>query len=851
MSQDPDFCVTVELDDVDIVVDNIEPDVIILTSGNIGEPGPVGPQGDKGDKGDTGAQGPQGNPGPNIILDTTQSPLVGLLKANGTDVDAIADVEPYLRSGLRVQTTEPADLNNFQTNGWCYANTCPNRPPSTIGQWFVMCIAWGGPGWCKQIAYSLGGAPSEIWQRLLNNSAWGTWEKISPVGDLALPDRLQPTGPIITDCNAPTASGWYRLNNGTNQPPGITNYGLLLHQAWDTGNGHAWQLFDPMYLSGGAGELWYRRCETYVWKPWVKISPIDDVNLPPRLKSNSVDGQTATLSDFNLAKSAGWWHGGGGTTNGPPGTYGMYSNLLVLAADSQQITQMAFPFWSPEVWYRRCHSGTWQPWVQIYPAVVDNTNLPPRLSSDQNYSRDLNTCAQGFFAFDSNTPNRPAAVYGYGFTLGISSSSNQMQVAWQYNNPTRSWHRWQFDSNGWTPWKEGVYEDDRFRLSAMAYASDLNAVNTGFVWTHPGMVNRPGDFYGPVLTMCTGGNDYTDSAITQIAWQSNTQNRWERYRPGGVGQTWGAWVQTYPVGDTGLPGRLQTETNMSRITDANNARKSGFYGLDTGSTNLPPGETKGHISVVSWSDVGGVIAQMFYAFDSNRIYWRYCWGSWSSWLKVAPIDDVSLPTRLRGVTIEPGDLNTFTDSGWCYANTCANRPPSGDTQWYVQTIQWGSVGYCTQLAYGLGSEYIFRRRQIASSWTAWTQISPSLSSSLVSYFDAYDGYEEVYAQDGSMGFFGSQRPAVNIAIAGTYDITFGCQFRGDGGGDRVALIYHDGVGWFTDQSLRGAANASEAGSRMTRYNLPVGNLKLGYWNTDGVWRTMGQDKRFLNALKVG
>src|SRR5262245_23564303 len=90
MSQDPDFCVTIELDDVEVVVDNIEPDVIILTSGNIGEPGPEGPQGDKGDKGDQGNVGPVGPPGPQgPITDATPSPLVGLLKANGVDVDAI------------------------------------------------------------------------------------------------------------------------------------------------------------------------------------------------------------------------------------------------------------------------------------------------------------------------------------------------------------------------------------------------------------------------------------------------------------------------------------------------------------------------------------------------------------------------------------------------------------------------------------------------------------------------------------------------------------------------------------------------------------------------------------------
>jgi hypothetical protein len=163
---------------------------------------------------------------------------------------------------------------------------------------------------------------------------------------------------------------------------------------------------------------------------------------------------------------------------------------------------------------------------------------------------------------------------------------------------------------------------------------------------------------------------------------------------------------------------------------------------------------------------------------------------------------------------------------------------------------WGDANYGTQIAYGLNSDYVHRRRLYNNAWSAWSQTFPS-GASVTSYFDAYDGYEEVYAQDGSMGFFSSQRPAVYIGVAGTYDITFGCQFRGDGGGDRTALIYHDSVGWFTDQSLKGAGNASDAGSRMTRYNLPVGNLRLGYWNQDGVWRTMGQDKRFLNALKVG
>ena len=63
--------------------------------GDKGERGEQGPQGEPGAAGATGAQGPQGETGPNEVTSSTATNLTGLLKGNGTNVEAAVPEVDY------------------------------------------------------------------------------------------------------------------------------------------------------------------------------------------------------------------------------------------------------------------------------------------------------------------------------------------------------------------------------------------------------------------------------------------------------------------------------------------------------------------------------------------------------------------------------------------------------------------------------------------------------------------------------------------------------------------------------------------------------------------------------------
>ena len=63
--------------------------------GDKGEQGEQGPQGEPGAAGATGAQGPQGDTGPNEVTSSTATNLTGLLKGNGTNVEAAVPEVDY------------------------------------------------------------------------------------------------------------------------------------------------------------------------------------------------------------------------------------------------------------------------------------------------------------------------------------------------------------------------------------------------------------------------------------------------------------------------------------------------------------------------------------------------------------------------------------------------------------------------------------------------------------------------------------------------------------------------------------------------------------------------------------
>lgn len=64
--------------------------------GDTGPQGQTGPQGEPGEKGETGPQGPAGSQGPNAVTTETSTPLTGLLKGNGANVETAVPGTDYL-----------------------------------------------------------------------------------------------------------------------------------------------------------------------------------------------------------------------------------------------------------------------------------------------------------------------------------------------------------------------------------------------------------------------------------------------------------------------------------------------------------------------------------------------------------------------------------------------------------------------------------------------------------------------------------------------------------------------------------------------------------------------------------
>ena len=117
--------------------------------GDTGPQGQTGPQGEPGEKGETGPQGPAGSQGPNAVTTETSTPLTGLLKGNGANVEAAVpgtdyvaekelptphdpdDTGKYLRwfsSGWVLSTldTEVKTVTLFVNNGDIYASNTPS-----------------------------------------------------------------------------------------------------------------------------------------------------------------------------------------------------------------------------------------------------------------------------------------------------------------------------------------------------------------------------------------------------------------------------------------------------------------------------------------------------------------------------------------------------------------------------------------------------------------------------------------------------------------------------------------------------------------------------------------------------
>jgi Collagen triple helix repeat (20 copies) len=219
--------------------------------------------------------------------------------------------------------------------------------------------------------------------------------------------------------------------------------------------------------------------------------------------------------------------------------------------------------------------------------------------------------------------------------------------------------------------------------------------------------------------------------------------------------------------DARIPLRIGPYTSgyTPPANDCNQAIETGWYILTSASLNSPSASDY-HLQVFSHSS--SYVVQFAHYLYGDAIYRRYiAGGGWTAWASIYPINDVGLPTRLRASSTEPADLNNAQSNGWCYANSCANRPAGNTGQWLVETISWGGTNYAKQIAYDLSSAAIWSRTLAGGTWNAWAQVFPISDSALPARLQAQASYISDMNACIDVGWYGWSPSTANIPPSNT------------------------------------------------------------------------------------
>jgi hypothetical protein len=469
-------------------------------------------------------------------------------------------------------------------------------------------------------------------------TSYGPGGASAPPSTFTLPPELATPSPAITDFNGSRNTGWYRPQPGAvNGPPGTAEYGLLFHQDWTGDNGHAFQLFYPMYTH----ELWMRMAITYVWQPWVKVAPIDSGNLPPWLASTA-----SATNDWNTATASGFYRGGGAANAPGDAGYNYFMGFVsVYDAGGGHVGQLLIGLFDDAIWFRRQASGAWGSWHKLYPTTVTDGGLPPRLQPyGANFIADCNTQLASGWGYtqagqSANTPYGASAASGpWGVleTVMMNGTDNGIQRWWMYTTENRYQRS---RSNGvWGAWSSSWPVSDAGlpgRIMAGAFTAaqtpDANqALQSGWYSSPPGNPNNPTSGAHYLLWVNAGNSDY----VTQLASSLYTNELWSRR--GGASSGFGAWVQVFPVGDQALPPRLATVGPQIPSNDFNLAVNNGWYCAIPGSANSPLGISDYWAVEVLNITYTAACRQIAYRHATLQTYERFQnSGNWSAWTLAA------------------------------------------------------------------------------------------------------------------------------------------------------------------------------------------------------------------------
>jgi hypothetical protein len=351
------------------------------------------------------------------------------------------------------------DWNLIKQNGWYHGLNLPHAPGPG---WFqVEVISYDSNLYVVQEAWRFdNGAIQARYRRTMSNGTWGVpvggdvngWYLIEPIGDPTLPSRLQSfsygRGAQVADANLAVSNGFYSMAGGANSPPLIQGYENWCHLWVNTSDQN--QQVSQMCFPFWDNAVYFRRMHSSVWQAWVKISPIDDYNLPSRLLGHGANQQVG--ADANGWRMNGWYQCTTSTANLPSGQ--SWGGLEVINLDNTSGRQIYYPHNSMLVYMRMWVSdgASWSGWKVIVDSGVPGTT---RRTIGGRWSGTLDGAAQarinfGFTAVNvvcvvvTNAHNGKANVFYsaldldvngftlYGWTVSNTPDANgSYDIMWQ------------------------------------------------------------------------------------------------------------------------------------------------------------------------------------------------------------------------------------------------------------------------------------------------------------------------------------------------------------------------------------------------------------------------------------
>lgn len=247
------------------------------------------------------------------------------------------------------------------------------------------------------------------------------------------------------------------------------------------------------------------------------------------------------------------------------------------------------------------------------------------------------------------TVNGPPGASGGVVLTQYFSSSNISQTYWNVASTTAMWIRRY--TNSWSAWSEvltaGSYGIGTTSTTAL---TDLNtAIVSGFYSVSGTATNRPaaaGSANGNLIVTVGG----TSSRCSQIFISDilSSPRIWMRNQT--AASVWSDWVEFWhsgnlvrqtsssdttansilSVGAFGLGGTIMSppSDNMNNIT------VTGFYGISSSTTNVPPGAASGSTCLhIQWNSTNA--QQLVMGRTTDRMFFRRLnTGTWSAWVEV-------------------------------------------------------------------------------------------------------------------------------------------------------------------------------------------------------------------------